>query len=256
MLISPDPVKYGGEEKETLEGGFRFLVARCNAAETFDSGEEVFNAVSFPVVSPVIWRGSFRTLPFRDTGAIVGGTKKGSKCGAIVAFVGNNNGITDPGNDLRGNRNVIDVPGCDEQFQRPAMEIDQGVEFGVSSASTCPNSLTISRMKRRSTVLMNSYVRAVNEAQSPFCPLGEFVENPTPNSVLAPPAKAAIDSLPRSESTRQISPRVAAPENVEDPFEDLPQIALRSARVGPDSGTVHASINFLSLFQSFSDRPR
>ena len=256
MLISPDPVKYGSEKKETLEGGFRFLVTRCNATESLDSGEKVFNSVSFSVVSPVIWRGSFRTLSFRDTGTIVGGTKKGPEGRAIVAFVGNNNGITDPSNDLWGNRNIVDVPGCDEQLQRPAMEIDQGVELGVSSAPACPNSFAVSILKRRSAVLMDSHIRAVDEAQSPFGRPGKFVENPTPNSLSIPATEAAIDGLPRSETTRQISPRVAASENVEDPFEDLPQIALRSARVRHGSSTFPASINFLSLLQSLSDRPR
>lgn len=256
MVISPDPVKYGSEKKETFERGFQFLVTRCNAAESLDSGEEVFNPVSFPVMSPIIGRSGLRALPFRDTCTIVGGKKNGSEGLAIVALVGNNNGIPDPGNNLGGNRNVVDVPRCDEQFQRPAVEIDKSVQFGVSPTSTCPNSLAVSVLKRRRAVLMNSYVRAVDEAQSPFGALGEFVKNPRPNSLHVPSAEAAIDGLPRSESTRQVSPRVTASENVEDPFEDLPQIALRSTRLGPGRGTLPASINFFSLFQSFSDSPR
>jgi hypothetical protein len=116
MLISPDPVKYGSEEKETLERGFRFFVARCNASETLDSGEEVFNAVSFHVVRPVICRGGFRTLSFRDTGAIVGGTKKGSECRAIVAFVGNNDGITDPATTSGATVMSLTFPGVMSSF--------------------------------------------------------------------------------------------------------------------------------------------
>ena len=80
MLISPDPVKYGGEEKETLEGGFRFLVARFNATQSLNSGEEGFNPVSLPLVRSATWRAGFRTLPFQDAGAIICGTKEGSEC--------------------------------------------------------------------------------------------------------------------------------------------------------------------------------
>jgi hypothetical protein len=256
MLSLPDPVKYRGKKEETFERGFRFLVTGSNAAKTLDSGEEVFNSVSLSVVGPVVGRCGFRTLPFRDTGAIAVDTKKSSECRAIVAFVGNNNGIPDPGNDLGGNRDVVDVSGCDEQFQGSAMEIDQCVELGISPAPACPNSFTVSCLKRRSPVLMNPYVGAVDEAQSSFGPLGKFVENSPPNSVSIPPTEAAIHSLPGAESTRQISPRIPASENVKDPFEDLSQIALGSAMVEFGSGTPPASINFLSLLQSLSDRPR
>lgn len=256
MIRLANPVKNSGEEEEGLERGFGLFVSGGDTTESFDSGEEVFDSMAFAVMSPVARSIGFCSLPFRDAGTVPVDLQFSAEGGAVIAFVGDDDRIAQTGHQLRRRGDVVDIARSDEQFQGPSAKIDQGVEFGVSASSAGSNSLNFSRRQRRSSILMNAHVGAVNESKRSLGILGENLENARPDLFLGPPSEPSVNGLPRSKSLGQITPRIATSQDMEDRFDDLPKVSRRSANRALRCSTRSAPINFLSLRQALSDSPR
>ena len=251
-----DPVEDGGEEEESLKGGFGFLVAGGEAPVSFDSAEEVFDPVPLSVVAGVERGAGFGTLPFRDGGGVSGLREEVAECAAVVSLVGDDDALFEPLHEVGRGGYIVEVSGGDDEFDGPSAEVDQGVDLGVSAAAAGSNALAVSESHRGGAVLVDAHVGTVDEAQFALGPLRGLAEELCPETLTAVFAEAPVDGLPGAETSREVSPGVASAQDVKDAFEDLPQLAGAPAKANPTSGTRGSTVNFLRPLQTLSDMPR
>lgn len=256
MVILSDPVEHRCDEEEPFEGVLGFFVSRCETSVAFDSGEVVFDPVPLSVISGMAGRSGFCTSPFWDGGGVSREGERVAEGVAIVPLIGDDDGVLDTGDKLWGCGDIVGVTGGDDKFYRPSVEVDQRVDLGVPTTAACPNPLAASEGERWRPVLVNADVGTIDEAKLTFGTSRHRTEKPRPEPFLAELPKASITGLPRAETARQVAPRVAAAQDVKDPFEDLPQLARRPSKPDPNAGTRGNTVNFFRPLQARSDRPR
>ncbi len=102
---------------------------------------------------------------------------------------------------------------------------------------------------------MDSHVGAINEAKLPLGTFGRFQKESLEELLLAKAAEPSINRFPRPKVGWQVSPRIPAPQDVEDGLQYGAQIGRRTAYSKVRSRTRGGLVNLFSPFQVFPDMP-
>lgn len=133
----------GGDEVEHSQkaaGGF--LVARGQSSEVLEAAEKAFDGVALGVAGPV--QGALDAAPAlaRNHGHGAHPGNGGQHLVGVVALVGQH--VAGPGRGLQQLGRPVAVgllAGAEQQAQRAALGIDQGVDFRAQSAAAAPEGL-------------------------------------------------------------------------------------------------------------------
>src|SRR6185312_8478811 len=117
------------------------VVARGDVSEVFELVEEAFDAVTQPIGEAVVGYLDFAVAFGGDHGLRAGLVDEFSQGIVVVRFVGDDAGRGSTGEKLGRGRAVVGLPFGQDEAQRPALGVGEGVDFGGQPSSGTPQSL-------------------------------------------------------------------------------------------------------------------
>lgn len=233
-----------------------FIVAGGDAAEGFESGEEVFDTVTF--VIQMLVKGRFLApvgMYGYDGGAalLVHISTEGI---AVVAFVHDDRGAgPHMGAHQRfGLVDVGDVGASQDKSQRITQGVAGHVDLGRYAGPGPAHRLRQRASGRTRSMRVNTHRRAVDQHMLAVGLLSQRLMDRTPQTASRQQPETAVDTLPWTEKHRQIPPPRSGTQHPQDAFDPQSQIPTAAAATLRPAQALPPGLNFFSPSQCASPR--